>query len=291
MRLQIADEAAADLPHDREPRAPARFPGFGRASDAHDDARRRRRPHDAVDGRAVDGQIIAAERIGEIVEHAEVRGPQRLAIPQAVVPGRPAGEQRADAIARGRRIETDWRLADAQRPQIPVGEHRRRHRELAPRRLRRERVERLEVVIVAEVVVGPPHEPLRVGGEQAIAHVGEAADAMRLATIFEARVARRPALGDIRGAVGRAVVDHQHLEVAERLAGEAGQAPVEQIGAVVDRHADRHRWHSRSSTLDLRVTRPPGAQARRKSAPCSAVKAASGRRHTVGALSSFTITC
>src|SRR5450432_258258 len=67
-------------------------------------------------------------------------------------------------------------------------------------------------------------------------------------------VGRGAGAGDSGAAVGRAVVDHDDLQVGASLSGDRGQAVTEQILVVVERHDDadpRHGYRASSAPPDL----------------------------------------
>ena len=109
-----------------------------------------------------------------------------------------------------------------------------------------------ELVGVARqcVVAVDERQELARGGRGAVV-AGVAEPAVGLGDQPEARVVGGEALRDRRAVVGRAVVDHQHLEVAEGLPGDRLQAVFEVALDVVDRHhhADPgHGEHPRSTS-------------------------------------------
>jgi hypothetical protein len=109
-----------------------------------------------------------------------------------------------------------------------------------------ERAEQQLVGVRREHVVAV-HErevlPLGVVGARV---AGRAEAAVRARDEPEAAVLALPLARDVPAAVGRAVVDHQDLEVGDRLLGQRGQARIEEVLDVVDRDDDadpRHRSH------------------------------------------------
>ncbi len=80
-------------------------------------------------------------------------------------------------------------------------------------------------------------EPTTRLGQSAIACLGHAG-ILRLTQVADAIVAE--AAKHVGRVVGRAVVDHEQLEVAERLGEQAADRAGQQVRAVVRRHHDRH---------------------------------------------------
>jgi hypothetical protein len=50
------------------------------------------------------------------------------------------------------------------------------------------------------------------------------------------------ALNEVGAAVGRAIVDHNDLEILERLREDAVQCPTDDIRPIEDRYNDAHPW-------------------------------------------------
>ena len=187
---------------------------------------------------------VGGDRDGDVLVHHALREPERVGVPERpppqLVPRGAVGEQRPAAAhvrplpRAGERAGEELRLRgalarealDVARREVRAGPLERAQQPLV-------RVGRDDVVGVRE-----GEELAARGARPGVARAAQ--PAVWLRDQPEAPVAAGEALGERAAAVGRPVVDHDHLQVADRLAGERLQARREVALDVVDRddHAD-----------------------------------------------------